>query len=81
MRSGAFKFSDKWAEKLSRFAETGMGYTVISVTLNDGRRFDQAVVDSGYLSRVRGRPDVPFCESDIAKIEPTHEKWDWTENP
>ncbi len=58
-----------------------MGYIVVRVALNDGRQFAQILVDSGYLSRVRGLPDVPFSESDIAEIEATHEKWDWAENP
>jgi hypothetical protein len=58
-----------------------MGYTIVSVTLRDGRRFDQAVVDSGYLSRVRGLSDVPFTENDVAEMKATHDKWDWAEKP
>jgi hypothetical protein len=58
-----------------------MGYTVASITLKDGRRFDQVVISAGWLSRVRGQPDMPFCECDIAAITVTHEKWDWSEKP
>ena len=58
---------------------TGMGYTVVRVTLTDGRRFDQVIVDSGYLGRVRGMPNVPFSESDIAETTATHEKWNLAE--
>jgi len=58
-----------------------MGYTVVAITLADRRKFDQAVIDSGYLSRVRGSADVPFDEADIVKIEQTNETWDWNENP
>ncbi|HEX3651311.1 MAG TPA: hypothetical protein VHU18_00650 [Rhizomicrobium sp.] len=58
-----------------------MGYTVASVRLSDGRKFDQVVIDSGILSRVRGLSDVPFSEREISEIKPTHEKWDWSENP
>jgi hypothetical protein len=81
MRHGAFLFSGKWAPVVQDLAETGMGYTVVTVLLTDGRRFQQAVVEGGYLNRVRGLPDVPFSESDIADIKATHEKWDWAEKP
>lgn len=81
MRPGAFLFSGKWVDTVRGLSETGMGYTVVRVTLMDGRKFEQVVIDSGYLSRVRGLPDVPFSEEDIAKIESTHEKWNWDETP
>ena len=58
-----------------------MGYTVVRITLSDGRVFEQAVIDSGSLIRIRGHTDVPFGENDIAEIEPTHAKWDWRESP
>jgi hypothetical protein len=67
-------FSGKWQAKLRQLGETGMGYTVVAVTLNDGRKFDQAVIDSGYISRIRGLPDIPFTEDDVASIIATHEK-------
>lgn len=57
-----------------------MGYQVVSVTLNDGRRFEQVVIDSGFITRVRGSMDVPFSESDITEIKITHDKWDWKED-
>ena len=78
MKAGVFLFAGKWAETVKRLPETGMGYTVVSVTLRDGRHFDQAVVDSGYLARVRGLAEVPFTEDDIAEITATHAKWDWS---
>jgi hypothetical protein len=82
MRSGVFLFSDnKWVERLRQFPETGMGYWVVSISLKDGRSFNQVVVDSGYLTQVRGLPDVPFTEADISEIKVTHDKWDWTEKP
>jgi hypothetical protein len=58
-----------------------MGYTVVSITLKDGRRFDQVWIDSGCLCRVKGLPDVPFTEADIASIKQTDAKWDWNESP
>jgi hypothetical protein len=81
MRSGAFQFSDKWRSKVLSLGETGMGYTVVSVTLQDGRKFEQAVIDSGHLTRVRGLPTVPFTEDEIADIVVTGKKWDWNEKP
>jgi hypothetical protein len=67
---------------VQKLFETGMGYTIVSITLKDGRRrFNQAIINSGYLTRVRGLPNVPFSEDDIAEIKATHDKWDWTEKP
>jgi len=44
--------SKHWAPYLSSLPETGMGYQVVSVFLTDGHKFDQVVVDSGYITRV-----------------------------
>jgi hypothetical protein len=71
------KLSRKWIEHLRSQPETGMGYQVVAVTLNDGRVFPQAVVDSGYLARIRGLKQIPFTDDAIAEINVTHEKWDW----
>lgn len=81
MRAGAFLFSGKWVGTVRRLGETGMGYTVASITLNDGRHFSQVMIDSGYVTRVRGLRDVPFTENDIAEIKESHQKWDWAETP
>jgi hypothetical protein len=81
MNPGAFAFSGKWLPSVKALRETGMGYTVVSVTLNDGRIYEQALIDSGCLSRVRGLPTVPFAENDITDIKATHAKWDWKETP
>ncbi len=81
LRPGAFSLSAKWSEKANALPETGMGYTVVSVVLHDGRTFRQVVIDSGFVARVRGLPDVPFTERDIADFEANHEKWDWAEVP
>jgi len=81
MRAGVFKFSGKWRDAVRKLPESGMGYTVVRITLRDGRVFPQAVIDSGCLIRVRGLLDVPFCEDDISDISATHEEWDWDEKP
>ena len=77
MRPGTFQFTGKLMPAVKALPETGMGYTVASITLTDGRKFDQAIIDSGYVTRVRGLPNIPFAEADVAEIKATHEKWDW----
>ena len=69
--------SQKWTPYLRSVPETGMGYWVVSVFLNDGRKFDQVVIDSGYITRVRGYDEIPFVESEIAEIKVTHDRWNW----
>jgi len=58
-----------------------MRYTVVSVSLKNGPNFDQAIIASCCLSRVRGLRDVPFTEEDIIAITANHEKWAWNEAP
>lgn len=74
MRPGSFQFSGKWAETVRHLDETGMGYTVVAVKLVDRRQFDQVLIDSGNLTRVRRLPDIPFVEDDIATIRETGAK-------
>jgi hypothetical protein len=81
MTRGIFIFSGQWISTVQKLPETGMGYTVVSIRLHDGREFKQAVIDSGRLTRIRGSLDIPFTEADIADIRPTHEKWDWKSDP
>jgi hypothetical protein len=71
------QLSKKWAPILLAQGETGMGYQVVSVILQDGRKFDQVVIVSEYITKVRGYKDIPFQESDIIEIKVTHDKWDW----
>jgi len=54
-----------------------MGYQVVSVILQDGRRFDQTAVVGGVISEIRGLDEIPFTESEIAQIILTHDKWDF----
>jgi hypothetical protein len=81
MRPDLFEFSEKWRETINRLPETGMGYTVVTITLKDGRVFPQSIIDSGYLTKVRGHNTIPFREGDILQIVPTHDRWDWTSQP
>ena len=71
--------SQKWVKYLLSQPETGMGYQVVSVRLTNGALFHQVVVDSGYLTRIRGLKGIPFTEKDIAEITVTHDKWSWEE--
>ena len=72
-----FALSNRWIEQLVAQPETGPGYHVVSIVLNDGRRYDQVVVDSGYVTTIRGEQGIPFGECDITGIIVTHDKWDF----
>jgi hypothetical protein len=63
--------SDKWAPRLQEQPETGMGYQVATVILNDGKQYRDVVIDGGVITQVDGRPDVPFSEEDIQDIRVT----------
>jgi hypothetical protein len=69
--------SKEWIGKLVAQPETGMGYQIASVLLHDGRKFNQVVINSGYITQIRGRDDIPFAEPDIREIIVTHDKWDF----
>jgi hypothetical protein len=76
MRKGAFQFSDDWTKRIRDLGETGMGYVV---TYCHAEGCPQ-VRSGGYrlwLAGVRGLPDIPFRESDVAAIHATHDKWNW----
>jgi hypothetical protein len=66
----------KWSDFLRTQAETGMGYRVVAITLQDGRKFENvAIVESNVIGEVRGYSALPFDPADIASIELTHHKW------
>jgi hypothetical protein len=71
------QLSDKWGLKLVSQPETGMGYQVASIILKDGSRFDQALIEAGYITRIRGLKTIPFSEDQIADIVVTHDKWNF----
>ena len=68
---------DKWVKVILREPETGMGYTIVTVLLGDGRRYERVVIDSGYITKVYGYNNIPFDPADIANIIVTHNKWDF----
>jgi len=71
------KLSDKWGPTLVSQPETGMGYQVASIILKNGSRYDQALIEAGCVTRIRGRKGIPFSEDQIAEIVVTHDKWNF----
>jgi hypothetical protein len=71
--------ADRWAELLRSEPEVGMGYQTGDVTLADGRMFTDVIIESGYITKIRGRADIPFEGSDVVKIELTGRRWKWDE--
>jgi hypothetical protein len=63
--------------ELAAMPETGMGYQVVSIVLEDGSRYDQAVVIEGQVTELRGSETLPFRSEQIAKVILTHEKWNF----
>ena len=58
-----------------------MGYWTGNVTVADGRVFTDVIIDSGYVTKIRGRRDIPFEGTDVVKIEITGRRWNWTSEP
>jgi len=72
--------SKQWCDFLIAQTETGMGYFIVTVTTKDGRRYPQAVIDSGYVTRARDFHAIPFRIEEIQSIDVTHDKWDWSKD-
>jgi hypothetical protein len=66
--------SNKWAPTLVSQPETGMGYQIASIFLQDGSRFDRVLIVGGYVTKVGESTDIPFDEGEIAKIVVNHGK-------
>jgi hypothetical protein len=71
------QLSDKWGPKLVSQPETGMGYQIASIILKDGTRYDQVLIEAGYVTRIRGLKTILFSEDQIAEIVVTHDKWNF----
>jgi hypothetical protein len=65
--------------ELKRNPETGIGYQVVSVTLKDGRQFDQAVASEGCIIQLRGCEDVPFAPDEVSAVRVNHRGWNFRE--
>jgi hypothetical protein len=71
-----FKLTEKrFADYFKNHPETGMGYWVADAHLKDGRDFRQVVIDSGFVTKVKGHESIPFAESDVDHFVVSHEKW------
>ncbi len=68
----------KWFSTLLDQQETGMGYYITTVELNNGDSYDRVVIDSGFITIVYGYETVPFNPKDISNIIVTHDKWDFS---
>jgi hypothetical protein len=68
------------ADLLRHHGETGMGYQVVSVTLKNGKHFDQVVASEGCVIQVRGHKDVPFSPDDVASVSVNHKRWNFREH-
>lgn len=64
-------------DDLKQHGETGIGYQLISVDLNDGRHFDQVVVSEGCIIEVRGYEEIPFAPEDVAFVSVNHRRWNF----
>jgi hypothetical protein len=62
------RLSKKWAESLISKPETGMGYQIASITLLNGKHYDEVIIDSGFITRIGDNTKIPFNEEDIANI-------------
>jgi hypothetical protein len=60
---------NEWTDSLRRQEETGLGYHIVSVSLRDGRRFDQGVASEGC--------EVPFQQDEVASVRVNHRRWNF----
>ena len=67
----------KFVEQLRRARETGIGYQVVSVALNDGRTFDQVATSEGCVIEVRGYKEIPFAPDEMASVMVNHKRWNF----
>jgi hypothetical protein len=68
---------DEWADSLRRQEEAGLGYHIVSVSLRDGRRFDQVVASEGCVIQVRGYSELPFQHDEVASVQVNHRHWNF----
>jgi hypothetical protein len=68
------------ADGLRHHGETGIGYQVVSITLKNGKHFDQVVASEGCVIQVRGHKDVPFAPDDVAAVSVNHKNWNFRQH-
>ena len=67
----------RFVDQLNQNNETGIGYQVVSVELEDGRSFDQVATSEGCIVEVRGYKEIPFAAEDIASVTVNHKRWNF----
>jgi hypothetical protein len=73
-----YRLSEKrFADFFKQQPETGLGYWVATAVLKDGQKYDQVLVNSGYVTRVKGHENIPFTEPEIDHFVVTHQKWEF----
>ena len=66
----------KFSEVLLDQPETGEDLHVVSVTLKDGRVFeDVAISQCSIVAAVRGHAHVPFDARYVVQLKVTHQRW------
>lgn len=63
---------ERWAAVLLKEPETGMGYQVATITLHDGRWFDDVTIVDGAATGLPPQVAEWLTDSDIASITVTH---------
>jgi hypothetical protein len=61
--------------KLKNSPETGMGYFVGDIILNNGECIKQVAVVDGKIVKAKGYFELNFKKDDINEFIITHEKW------
>lgn len=59
------RLPDHLAKNIHAKGETGMGYQIVSVVLNNGQKFNQVVVVIPYIVGIRGLSKIPFEAGDV----------------
>jgi len=68
----------KFIDELILKSETGMGYQIATVVLNNGRQYQQVVIlECHVITSIKGLDNIPFSSDEIAQIILTHAKWDF----
>ena len=70
--SPGLRLGDRWGPRLATEPETGMGYQIVSILLQDGRRYDNVTVAGGVIVNIGDGHPSPFAEDDIVQIVVTH---------
>lgn len=71
------RLPQEWVDQILPQPESGMDYHILTITLVDGRHFEQCVFISGHITQVRGHSAIPFAAEQISAVAVTHDRWDF----